>query len=655
MTITHGQFTVEDGHEVYCTLCGDGGHLVLCDFCDKSFCQSCIARISGKGHLENLLSSEDAEFQCYLCDPLPLERQKKCLNILQSVLSSRNSLEQGPKKKFKSAEFVSDSDKDSESHSISTAGTTETTAVSTAAPTGTTEPTSRSSDNSILHSTTHQEQDTQPSQEVFKNRSASKKPLRLSTSKKTESRVFPTLEASSEENSDSSPGSSLSDEDSPEVNTDDVSISEGSLLSGETNKRKRMKKRRKRDRENREELEREATLHLVGGMLEVNSDLSSVEDLEWKPIESTAVATTSDDKHRKKYYLKAKKNLVATQPCLEGSDFECDSESSTNKTASIHIKRARKRRLSSASSHTSTNGSSNLQRASKRSRFAQALSSGSDSEGDSVHHRLAVGMLDNPVEHCLTPTPPDADLTLTPVTYLTPRSKLRLRSPDSSDSDVVFSGRKPKRKPQTKNITSTSTSRSNSRSSEEIGKNEKRTKRRGPHPLRLAGSSDDDFADLSRIGPRLKKKTVKRTIFTDSDSVSGNETETEKNAAMSEREDVHSDLDRSAGKNSTPGKKRKAIRKLISDAKLDEKTKLAQKREKERLDRLKKKTTSTSGTQEDQVLILEEDSETKEPKVSVSYLSLSCLSVNVVSVYVSGERFCQNEQDNHSFLFNVFG
>ena len=28
-----------EGHEVYCSMCGDGGSLVLCDSCEKSVCQ----------------------------------------------------------------------------------------------------------------------------------------------------------------------------------------------------------------------------------------------------------------------------------------------------------------------------------------------------------------------------------------------------------------------------------------------------------------------------------------------------------------------------------------------------------------------------------------------------------------------------------------
>lgn len=612
---------VEDGHEVYCTLCGDGGHLVLCDFCDKSFCQSCIGRISGKDHLNNLLTVEDAEFTCYLCDPLPLERQKQLLQSLQRMLS----LKRGPNKKtFKSSKYVHKSD-DSDMEN----GTSVTV---TAGPNTVTDHVTGSTgqendcEGSVVYNTTSPDQDTLSNDNKYSvlksnagSRSASssstkgdssiaKRTLSLSTSKRRK----PSLQGSVSNtgHSDSSPGSSLSNEDSPEVNTDDVSISDSSLLGDKTNRRKQTKKRRKEYRESKEDL--------VGGTLEVNADISSVDDLEWKQEEegdkeSAAAGTSKETKQQKKYLLKTKSKMRVGNylMLLNGSDFECDSESSTDKTASIVRRKVKKRRLSSSSCQSSTNGSSNLPRSSKRSRFAEALSSGSETERENDHHMLTVDMPDNPEDQCFIPTTPDDKLS--PVTYLTPRSKFRLMS-DSSDSDV-FSSHKTKQKAQTRRISRTSISRSRSKSrslsSEKSVKN-KRTRRRAP----LVGSSDDDdFTDLSRIGPRPKKKTVKRTIFTDSDSVSGDEIETKKNSTKRVIEDEISDLDRSAGKNSTPGKKRKAIRKLITEDKLDEQTKLAQQREKERLDRLKKKSASTSGAKEDQLMVLEEDAKTKQPKV----------------------------------------
>ena len=610
---------VEDGHEVYCTLCGDGGDLVLCDFCDKSFCQSCIARISGNDHLKNLLSIEDAEFTCYLCDPLPLERQKKLLQSLQSMLSHKGGLKRGPKKTFKSAEFVHDFDEDNGSTLTATAGNNSLIAEPAAAAV-TTDPIVENAHQENDFNTSSPEQDTQSNHKedkVLKSAESSRSPcssskgegsiskrsLSLSISKKRKSSIQGAV--SNNSHSDRSSGCSLSDDDSPEVDTDDVSISDSILHGDTTNKRKQMKKRRKKYRESKEDL--------VGGTLEVNSDISSVTDMEWKlkeegDNETTAVGTSSKEKQQKKF-LRSKLKLRVRQ-MFEGSDFECDSGSSMDNTSSTVQRKVRKRRLSSSSCHSSTNS---VHRNSKVSRFAEALSSGSETELENGRHKLTVEMPDNPEDDFFSSATPDTKLS--PVTYLTPRSKFRLRSSGSSDSDTVFSGRKTKRKPHARGISSTSTSQSRSKSrshSSEKTVKTQRTRRRAP----LVGSSDDDdFTDLSRVGPRPKKKTLNRSIFTDSDSMSGDKTKTKKKSTKSFSEDENSDLERSAGKNSTPGKKRKAIRKLISEDKLDERTRLAQQREKERLDRLKKKGASTSGAKEDQLMVLEEDAKTKEPKV----------------------------------------
>ena len=73
---------MEGGHEIYCLLCGDGGNIVLCDYCDKVFCEACISRISGPDHLQHLLESDSAAFCCYLCDSTPIDSQQElCVEL----------------------------------------------------------------------------------------------------------------------------------------------------------------------------------------------------------------------------------------------------------------------------------------------------------------------------------------------------------------------------------------------------------------------------------------------------------------------------------------------------------------------------------------------------------------------------------------------
>lgn len=55
---------------------------MLCDYCDKVFCEACISRISGPEHLQYLLEMESAAFCCYLCDPSPIRsKQELCVEL----------------------------------------------------------------------------------------------------------------------------------------------------------------------------------------------------------------------------------------------------------------------------------------------------------------------------------------------------------------------------------------------------------------------------------------------------------------------------------------------------------------------------------------------------------------------------------------------
>lgn len=57
-----------DGHEEYCCVCGEGGEIVCCDFCNNCVCQNCIQRIAGKDYLGNLLECSDKKWKCFTCD-----------------------------------------------------------------------------------------------------------------------------------------------------------------------------------------------------------------------------------------------------------------------------------------------------------------------------------------------------------------------------------------------------------------------------------------------------------------------------------------------------------------------------------------------------------------------------------------------------------
>lgn len=69
----NGEFTIEDGNEIYCRLCGEGEEqLILCDTCPKSFCARCIESTVGKSELRRIQGLSD-RWHCFVCSPQPIQ------------------------------------------------------------------------------------------------------------------------------------------------------------------------------------------------------------------------------------------------------------------------------------------------------------------------------------------------------------------------------------------------------------------------------------------------------------------------------------------------------------------------------------------------------------------------------------------------------
>lgn len=80
----------DETNEIYCSMCGDGGDIVYCDYCDKSFCSTCIGRISGQDYLQRLLNTSSSDFCCYLCDSGPvIIMQELCMELTSHLNRSR--------------------------------------------------------------------------------------------------------------------------------------------------------------------------------------------------------------------------------------------------------------------------------------------------------------------------------------------------------------------------------------------------------------------------------------------------------------------------------------------------------------------------------------------------------------------------------------
>jgi hypothetical protein len=96
-----GSFDVDDGVEMYCRWCGDGGQIMGCDHCPKVFCTNCIHRNFGAQTVTDVSNAED--WSCYLCDPSPLEPLQRCASAVLKMLKSakENSKSSSPSEEWK--------------------------------------------------------------------------------------------------------------------------------------------------------------------------------------------------------------------------------------------------------------------------------------------------------------------------------------------------------------------------------------------------------------------------------------------------------------------------------------------------------------------------------------------------------------------------
>ena len=63
----------EEGSEIYCVWCGEGGELIYCEKCEKAYCSDCIKRNFGKKKKDQIMM--DDNWRCFLCIPGSLKKQ----------------------------------------------------------------------------------------------------------------------------------------------------------------------------------------------------------------------------------------------------------------------------------------------------------------------------------------------------------------------------------------------------------------------------------------------------------------------------------------------------------------------------------------------------------------------------------------------------
>ena len=75
----------EEGSQIYCIWCGEGGELIYCDKCEKAFCTDCIKRNFGKKIKAEIL--EKSKWECLVCVPdMTTELQK----VAQMIVKYQN-------------------------------------------------------------------------------------------------------------------------------------------------------------------------------------------------------------------------------------------------------------------------------------------------------------------------------------------------------------------------------------------------------------------------------------------------------------------------------------------------------------------------------------------------------------------------------------
>ena len=388
------------------------------------------------------------------------------------------------------------------------------------------------------------------------------------------------------------------DDNSPQIDTDDISISDTSLFEGGDTRPNKKKITKKVDPHKDSSPEDTTTA-------QINPQGDSNEQGTPKGSLSPSSSATGRTKSVKKK-MKSVPHGFLSRRAMMSSDSDDDFES-------FPTKRTPRGQKISSLSPTNSRGGENLEekeerKRKKRSNLVSILSSGSES--DSVTQKLNVQELqdydedkqiDSPI--CSTSLTPKK-----PIVYATPR-KMSVSSSDSDDVSVL------ERKQKNRVIGSDSDSGCKtpptvSADVREISSSKaKDTKRKKRVRKRREMSSGDDFDDDGEVrvrGVQLKRRRVARTLLSDSDSNSEDEIDSDEEAGRKEGEEEEEGDDKG-----TPGRKRKKIRKLFTDAKLQSSTKEAQRAEKERIERLKKRQQALVKGKEDE-LILEEDAVTKK-------------------------------------------
>ena len=572
---TTGQFDKFGTNEIYCSLCGDGGDIVLCDHCDKSFCYSCISRISDEEYLHYLLDQEDAEFCCYMCDPTPIKAmQELCVELTGYFKKSKGGTRVGLR-----------------SHGRGVGA-----AVGGRGGVVDGEATPVDCD--------HEDSGDVPEKTLTSGDvggGGGDRRGRGSGRSQSMRRRRP--------GSFGNDSSSESEGDSPEVHTDDVDISDSSL-AGEGG-----------DRKNRSDGPRRPRKRAHQDRTSLNSSGSDDKKMQSDTSEGGEKSKDAEQKKKKK-----KKRRRRDFGDYGSSLSEVEKEEDEESSGSLKLKRRPKRKFSTDSSATEVR----MVISRKKSRLAASLSSESESGYSALEMQLSP-------DHDMGDVDPSSQDTPTQDAESIKYRIARPAGLDSSsdDPEPTVKSKWRKNEAQDGDGDGNSDSDGGKISGGEEGEAKKAKKRgRKKKPIELSSDEDDFIGKTLKVrAPRFKRrKMIGKLLSSDSDdSDQVGQTQPKEEDDDEEEEDKKKDNDQSKGEGededlansqdaSFSGKRRKKIRKLMGDAKLAAETKEAKVKEKERMERIKKRKAQEEGgegDEEDERLVLERDPKTKEVKVEV--------------------------------------
>ena len=555
-----GEFRKIGSHEIFCSLCGDGGDIILCDYCDKSFCHSCVDRISGTEQLQYLKDVETAEFQCYLCDSSPLrDEQELCQELISFFKKSKGGERSGLRsgKKFKSKKYITGSDMDSSHDDEGGVGC------------GVVD---GEGENQKGVGSSHQEGSKSHDNSKFGKGSDERV-----ESRKLRRQQRKVLGRFGDE-------SSHSDDDSPQVNSDDIELSDSSIT--EDMEAVMKEKKGKKVLQKRTKIFQKSP----------SSDEDNSDGDKKK---------SEGDEKRKERLRRRRRRKAGLFPC--GSPT--DEDSSDDDRTEVRKRRSKRKRSTTSESLSDVNKCEKQQNISskKSRRFAVPLSSDSDREEKDDSRMLTVQLSDQDMGE--DDMGEDDIVNRAASTRTCDSAPIKYRIPDiessgsSSDFKSTLSRKVKKKSGDQIGILSSSDDESESDPRQKSRSRQKKE-------ITMADlSSDEDFVGRHNTlkGPRSRHRRVIPVSDSDTNSNKSGDEE-QKSSSMKKDEDI------TPSQELTP-RKRKKIRKVIGEAKLANETKIALQEERERMERLKKRKNVT--LDEEDRLVLEQDPESKEIKIEV--------------------------------------